>query len=142
MDHQEATADEENETNDDLYKLRVSIGHQRPPKAPNPNLKRCKYNVLVAWQTGDNTHGSLLVLAADDPVTCASYTMGNGISHLDGWKRYRSLAKRDKHDLPSLGSPKREMKSSFSWTSLSKTPLQALYVLASPRPHFKHFMFW
>ena len=37
VDHLEATANEENETNDYLYKLKALIGHQRPPKAPNPN---------------------------------------------------------------------------------------------------------
>ena len=31
VDHQEATANEENKTNDDLYKLRALIGHQGPP---------------------------------------------------------------------------------------------------------------
>ena len=128
VDHQEATANEENET----YKLRVSIGHQRPPKAPNPNLKRCKYNVLVEWETGEKTHEPLPVLAADDPVTCASYTKGNGISHLDGWKRYKNLAKRDKHDLPSLASLKGEMKGFFSWTSLSKTPTSSTLCFSEP----------
>ena len=53
LDHLEATSNEENETNDDLYKLRALIGHQEPPKAPDPNLKRCKYNVLIECETGD-----------------------------------------------------------------------------------------
>ena len=47
VDHLEATANEENETNDELYKLKALFAHQRPPKAPSPILKRCKYNVLV-----------------------------------------------------------------------------------------------
>ena len=51
----EAAAYEESEINDDLYKLRALIGFQRPPKAPNPNLKRCKYNVLVERETGEKT---------------------------------------------------------------------------------------
>ena len=106
VDHQEAAANEENKTNDDLYKLRALIGHQGPPKAPDPNLKRCKYNVLVEWETGEKTHEPLPVLAADDPVTCASHTKGNGISHLDGWKRFKNLAMRDKADLSCIASQK------------------------------------
>ena len=39
----EAAANEESETNNDLYKLKSLIGHQRPPKAPDPKLKKCKY---------------------------------------------------------------------------------------------------
>ena len=45
----EAATNEESEINDDLSKLKALIGHQRPPKAPNPDLKRCKYNILVEW---------------------------------------------------------------------------------------------
>ena len=50
-------------------------------------------------------------------------TPSNFILHLNGWKMYRNLAKRDKHDLPSLASPKGEMKSSFSWSSPTSSTL-------------------
>ena len=39
VDHLEATANDENETNNDLYNVRALIGHQGTPKAPNLNLK-------------------------------------------------------------------------------------------------------
>ena len=84
VDHQETVTNEKNETNDDLHKLRASIGHQEPPKTPDPSLNRCKYNAHVEWETGEKTHEPLPVLATDDPVTYASYTKGNGISHIDG----------------------------------------------------------
>ena len=78
VDHQEPVTNEENETNDDLYKLRASIGHQGPPKTPDPNLNRYKYNVHVEWETGEKTHVPLPVLA-----TCILY---QGIWHLTyGW---------------------------------------------------------
>ena len=117
----EAAANEENEINDDLYKFRPLNDHQGPPKAPDPNLKKCQYNILVEWETGEKTHEPLPVLTADAPVTCASYPKGNGISHLDGWKRLMNPAKRDKHDLTCIGSPKGEMKSTFSWTNPFKS---------------------
>ena len=37
-----------------------------------------------------------LILAADDPVTCATYAKENDLLHIDGWNRFRNLAKRDK----------------------------------------------
>ena len=120
MDHQEAVTNEENETNDDLYKLRASIGHQEPPKAPDPNLNRCKYNDHVEWETGQKTHEPLPVLATNDPITCASNTKGNGIPHIDGWKRFKNLVQREKQDLSCIASPKWEIKSTFSWTSFYK----------------------
>ena len=47
----EAAANKKNKINDDLYKFRALNDHQ-DPKAPDPSLKNCKYNVLVAWETG------------------------------------------------------------------------------------------
>ena len=121
VDHLEATSNEENETNDDLYKHRALNGHQGPLKATDPNWKGCKYDVLVEWETGEKTYEPTLVLTADDPVTYTSYAKENDLLHIEGWKRFRSLAKRDIHDLSSLASTKREMKSPFSWTSLFKS---------------------
>ena len=38
----------------------------------------------------------LSIIAADDPVTCASYAKENDLLALEGWRRFRSLAKKDK----------------------------------------------
>ena len=59
VDHQEPVTNEENETNNDLYKLRAPIGHQGLPKAPDRNFNRCKYNVRVEGETGEKTHETL-----------------------------------------------------------------------------------
>ena len=48
----EAAANEEGVTLDVQYKIEALNGHQRPPKAPYPNLNKCKYHVLVTWVTG------------------------------------------------------------------------------------------
>ena len=96
VDHLEAAVNEDNEISDDLYKFRALIGHQGPLKATDPNRKGCKYSVLVNWETGENTYEPLSVLATDDPVTCATYAKENDLLHIDGWKRFRNLAKRDK----------------------------------------------
>ena len=132
MDHQEPLTNEENKTNDDLYKLRASIGHQGPPKAPDPNLNICKYNVNVEWDTGEKTYEPLPILATDDPVACASYTKGNGISHIDGRKRFKNLVQRDNHDLSCIASPKGEMKSTFSWTSFYKIHTSSTLCFGEP----------
>ena len=36
------------------------------------------------------------IIAADDPVTCAAYAKENDLLALEGWRRFRSLAKKDK----------------------------------------------
>ena len=96
VDHLEAASNDDNEISDDLFKFRALIGHQGPLKPPDLNWKGCKYNVLVDWETGEKTYEPLSVLAADDPVTCAMYAKENDLLHIDGWKRFRNLAKRDK----------------------------------------------
>ena len=95
VDHLEAAANEDNKISDDLFKFRAVIGHQGPLKPTDPNWKGCKFNVLVDWETGEKTYEPLLVLVADDPVTCATYAKENNLLHIDGLKRFRNLAKRD-----------------------------------------------
>ena len=41
------------------YKFGVLNGHQRPPKAPYPNLNKCKYNVLLARESGEKIYEPL-----------------------------------------------------------------------------------
>ena len=96
MDHLEAASNEDNEITDDLYKFRALIGHQGPLKSTDRNWKGRKHNVIVDWETGEKTYQCLSVLAADDPVTCATYAKENDLPHIGDWKRFRNLAKRDK----------------------------------------------
>ena len=96
VDHLESAANEDNGISDDLYKFRAIIGCQGPLKPTDPNSKGCKLNVLVEWETGEKTYEPLSILAADDPVTCATYIKENDHLHIDSWKRFRNLAKRDK----------------------------------------------
>ena len=71
-------------------------------------------------------------MAADYPVTCASYAKGNDLSHIDGWERFNNQAKRDKHDLSCIASPNGEMKSTFSWTSLFRSPTSSTLCFGEP----------
>ena len=96
MDYPDASSNEDNEISDDPYKFRALTGHQGPLKATDPNWKGCKYKVFVEWENGEKAYESLSDLAAEDSVTCATYAKKIDFLHVDGWKRYRSLAKRDK----------------------------------------------
>ena len=96
VDHLEAAANEDNKISDDLYKFRAIIDNQGPLKPTDPNWKGCKFIVLVEWETGEKTYEPLSILAADDPVTCTTYEKENDLLHIDGWKRFRNFAKRDK----------------------------------------------
>ena len=64
--------------------------------ALDPDWKGSKYNFQVEWETGEITFEPLSIIAADDPVTSAAYAKENDLLALEGWFRFRSLAKRDK----------------------------------------------
>ena len=80
----------------ELYKFRAIVGHQGPLLASDPDWKGSKYNVQVEWETGEITFEPLFIIAADDPVTCAAYAKENDLLALEGQRRFRNLAKKDK----------------------------------------------
>ena len=69
---------------------------QGPLAASDPDWKWSKYNVQVEWETGEITFEPLSVIAADDPVTCAAYAKENDLLAVEGWCRFRNLAKKNK----------------------------------------------
>ena len=80
----------------EVFKFRSIIGHQSPLTASDPDWKGSKYNVQVEWETGEITYEPLSAIAADDPVTCAAYAKENDLLAMEGWHRFRNLAKKDK----------------------------------------------
>ena len=96
LEHLENTQDHDMGMDQELYRFRAIIGHQGPLLASNPDWKGSTYNVQVEWDTGEITFEPLSIIAADDPVTCTAYAKGNDLLALEGWRRFRNLAKKDK----------------------------------------------
>ena len=80
----------------ELYRFRAIIGHPGPLLASDPDWKGSKYNVQVEWESGEITFEPLSIIAADVPVTCAAYAKESDLLALEGWYRFRNLAKMDK----------------------------------------------
>ena len=55
-----------------------------------------KYNVQVEWETGEISFEPISMIATDDLATCAAYAKQPDLLALEGWHRFRSLAKKDK----------------------------------------------
>lgn len=85
--------DDENEV---VWKFRRIVSHQGPLRPEHPDYKGSMYNVMVEWETGEVTSEPLQIIAADDPVTCAIYAKDNGLLDKPGWKKFKSIAKRQK----------------------------------------------
>ena len=96
LEHLENAQDRDMGMDQELYRFRAIIGHQGPLLASAPDWKGSKYNVQVEWETGEITFEPLSIIATDDPVTCAACAKENDLLALEGWRRFRSLAKKDK----------------------------------------------
>lgn len=82
--------------NDTVWKYKAIVDHQGPLSPSDADYKGCPYNVKVDWENGEMTYEPLNVIAADDPVTCAIYAKEKGLLDTPGWKRFRTIAKRQK----------------------------------------------
>ena len=78
------------------WKFKSIDGHQGPLSTSDPGYKGSRWNVRVNWESGETTYEPLSLMAKDDPVTCAIYAKDNNLLHLDGWKRFKKLANRQK----------------------------------------------
>ena len=99
----------ENVTDDDepaVWKFRRISAHQGPLRPNHNDWKGSEYNVTVEWENGEITDEPLCTIAADDPVTCALYAKDNDLLELKGWKRFKSIAKRQKKLLRMVNQAK------------------------------------
>ena len=96
FEHLENVQDNDMGMDQELNRFRTIIGHQGPLLASDPDWKASKYNVQVEWETWEITFEPLSIIATDDQVTCAAYAKENDLVALEGWRRFRSLAMKDK----------------------------------------------
>ena len=80
----------------ELVKFGAIIGHKGHLAVTDPDWKGSKYNVQVEWEIGKVTFEPLSVIAADELVTSAAYAKQHELLALEGWCRFRNLAKKDK----------------------------------------------
>jgi Reverse transcriptase (RNA-dependent DNA polymerase) len=80
-----------------VWKFKRIVSHQGPLKPHDKQYKGSLYNVMIEWEGGEVTAEPLNIIAKDDPVTCAIYAKENNLLDCDGWKRFKSLARRQKN---------------------------------------------
>jgi hypothetical protein len=104
MNHIEKDVDSDD--GETLWKHKRISGHEGRLNKNHLSWKDDKHNVKVEWETGDVSYEPLHVIAADDPATCATYAKDTGLLDADGWKRFRSPAKRAKKMLRMVNQSK------------------------------------
>ena len=73
-----------------LSELHIIV-HQHPLKPSDPSYKGSKFSIMIKWENVLVTFEPLIIIAADDPVTCAIYAKENGLRDLDGWKWFKGV---------------------------------------------------
>ena len=96
-------ADEENPI---VWKYKRIISHEGPLRPDDPSYKGSAYNVLIEWENGEITPEPLGIIGADDPVACAIYARDNNLLDTPGWKRFKTIAKRQKKLLRMVNQAK------------------------------------
>lgn len=81
---------------DGVWHFRKICGHQGPLMPSDDRYKGSRWNVQIEWENGEVTFEPLAIIGRSDPVSVAIYARDNDLLHLDGWKRFRRLAQRQK----------------------------------------------
>ena len=72
------------EDNDIVWKFKEIIDHQGTLAQNHKDYKGSMYNLTILWGNGETSIEPLLLIAADDPLSCAIYTRKNNLINLPG----------------------------------------------------------
>ena len=79
-----------------VWNFKRISSHEGPLTQTDKNYNGSTYNVMIEWENGETTTEPLNVIAQDDPITCALYAQENKLLELPGWKRFKTIARRQK----------------------------------------------
>jgi hypothetical protein len=76
---------EKNQENDTIvWQFQRIVSHQGPLLRHDKDYNGSRFHVLVEWENGEITTEPLLVIAANDPVTCAVYAREHDLLDIKG----------------------------------------------------------
>ncbi|HSN23318.1 MAG TPA: reverse transcriptase domain-containing protein, partial [Methylomicrobium sp.] len=83
---------------DGQWNFKSILAHSGPLTANDPGYRGSAYNVLVLWETGEQTFEPLKTMSEtyDGKLALAVYARKNNLLDLPGWKQFKSLARREK----------------------------------------------
>lgn len=88
------------------WKFKRITAHEGPLAPGDPSYKGSSYNVMVEWEDNSKSFEPLSVIAVDSPVECAIYAKRAGLLDTPGWKRFKTIAKREKKMLRMVNQAK------------------------------------
>jgi hypothetical protein len=80
-----------------VWRFKGIVGHDGPLTKNHLMWKGSIYNVRVEWENRETSNEPMTTIAADDPVTRASYAKDNNLLDVPGWERFKSIARCLQH---------------------------------------------
>ena len=70
---------------DGLYRFKCIKDHKGPYTSSDPEYNGSCYNLLIEWESGEQTWEPLSNIIASDPYTCAVYAKEHNLLNTPGW---------------------------------------------------------
>ena len=80
--------------------------HKGPYTSSDPEYNGSSYNLLIEWETGEQTWEPLSNIIASDPYTCAVYAKEHDLLNTPGWKLLKRHARTARRLIRTLKKSK------------------------------------
>ena len=91
---------------DGLYRFKCIKDHKGPYTSSDPEYNGSSYDLLLEWETGEQTWEPLGNIIASDPYTCAVYAKEHNLLNTPGWKLLKRHARTARRLIRSLKKSK------------------------------------
>ena len=91
---------------DGLYRFKCIKDHKGPYTSSDPEYNGSSYNLLIEWETGEQTWEPLSNTIASDPYTCAVYAKEHNLLNTPGWKLLKKHARTARRLIGTLKKSK------------------------------------
>ena len=91
---------------DGLYRFTCIKDHKGPYTSSDPEYNGSSYNLLIEWETGEQTWEPLSNIIASDPYTCAVYAKEHNLLNTPGWKLLKRHARTARRLIRTLKKSK------------------------------------
>ena len=91
---------------DGLYRFKWIKDHKGPYTSSDPEYNGSSYNLLLEWETGEQTWEPLSNIIACDPYTCAVYAKEHNLLNTPGWKLLKRHARTARRLIRTLKNSK------------------------------------
>ena len=91
---------------DGLYRFKCIKDHKGQCTSSDPEYNGSSYNLLIEWETGEQTWEPLSNIIASDPYTCAVYAKEHNLLNTPGWKLLKRHARTARRLIRTLKKSK------------------------------------